>query len=63
MRKPLNERGQALVEYMLMIAVAFSIVIVFTTTLRSSVLRLWGYYIQQITAACPGCPPDPRYKM
>ncbi len=64
-KKPLAQQisGQALVEYVLMLLVAVSLVAIMTTAFRKTVIHLWGFYIQQISAACPGCPVNPKYRM
>lgn len=54
--------GQALIEYLLMLIVALSLVTVITGFFRKSTIALWGYYTRQISAACPGCPPNPGYR-
>jgi len=33
------------------------------TGFRRALTSVWAFYIKQIAAACPGCPPDPRYKL
>jgi hypothetical protein len=59
----LGQSGQAMVEYVLMIVVALSILIVVSSGLKKTVIALWSYYFQKVSAACPtGCQPDPRYK-
>ena len=30
---------------------------------RRSVLMLWSSFSQEIAAACPSCPKDPKYKL
>lgn len=54
-----DEEGQAAVEYILMLVLAFSLVAVFSGSFRGMVINLWGYYIRQIAAACPGCEAPP----
>ena len=61
--KKISEEGQAVVEYILMLAVSISIVAGISVSFRNAILALWSYYTQQITAACPtNCPPNPSYK-
>jgi Flp pilus assembly pilin Flp len=71
MRKPIKrinyflggkESGQAVVEYLLMVVVAISIVAVMGTSFRKTLIGIWGFYIRQISAACPGCTPNPGYR-
>jgi hypothetical protein len=47
--------GQAVVEYVLMVTVAVSLVSVIGIGFRQNVVKIWIYYIGQISAACPGC--------
>ncbi len=63
MRKALsNERGQAVIEYILMLTVAVSIVGIIGFGFRKSLFKLWGSFTQDIVAACPGCPADSKFK-
>jgi hypothetical protein len=69
MRKPVpfaepvrDDLGQALIEYVLLIALTISLVTLMATGLRKSVFSLWGFYTRQIAAPCPGCPPPPEVK-
>lgn len=58
----LDEKGQAVIEYILMAVVALSLVSIITTSFRRSLIQIWGFYISEISAACPGCPPNPDYR-
>ena len=60
MRKLLrDEGGQAIVEYVLALSVAISIVSIIATGFRKSLFKLWGFMTREIVAGCPGCkPPD-----
>jgi hypothetical protein len=60
-RKP-GERGQATVEYILMLGMAVSVISVFTVGMRRTTVTLWSTFIREIAAACPGCPADDRYR-
>jgi hypothetical protein len=51
-----------MIEYVLLLLVAISIVGVMATMFRRTLIRLWGYYHNQVSAACPGCPPHPNYR-
>jgi Flp pilus assembly pilin Flp len=57
-----DEGGQAVVEYILMLAVALTIVITISQGMRGSLLGFWKTLSREIAAACPGCPPvaEPR---
>ena len=57
-----SQNGQAVVEYILMVLFAISLVAALSTSFRRSLIGIWGFYTRQISAACPGCPPNPRYK-
>jgi hypothetical protein len=57
-----REEGQAVIEYILMAFVALSFILAINTIFRRTTNRLWVFYIRQVTAACPGCPPDPTYQ-
>lgn len=50
--------GQALVEYLIMVAISIALVLVLQSGFRSGVGKLWSYYAQNIAAGCPGaCKP------
>jgi Flp pilus assembly pilin Flp len=57
-----NESGQALIEYVLLIALTISLVTIMATGLRRSVFTLWGFYTKSIAAPCPGCPAPPEVR-
>ncbi len=70
MRRPLNVRnqflchsdGQAMVEYILMILVALSLVVMMGHIFRKTLIGVWGFYTHKISAACPtGCQFNPTY--
>ena len=59
MRKLLDdEGGQAVVEYVLATMVALSVVSIISISFRRSIFALWNVFSRDISAACPGCPPD-----
>lgn len=61
-QKP-SDRGQALVEYLLMILLALSVVGILGFSFRKSIRRLWIFYIREVSAPCPGCAPsNPTYR-
>ncbi|MCM2324785.1 MAG: hypothetical protein NDJ90_16115 [Oligoflexia bacterium] len=55
MRK--GESGQAVLEYVLMIALAVSIVALLGIGIRRSVIMVWDRMSRDIAAPCPRCPP------
>jgi Flp pilus assembly pilin Flp len=58
-----NEKGQAVVEYILGVALALSLVVVMGTGFRKSLYRLWSTISGEVSAACPQCPKDPRTRL
>ncbi|MFZ9594482.1 MAG: hypothetical protein ACO3A2_00185 [Bdellovibrionia bacterium] len=58
-----GEQGQALVEYLLMLLVAFSVVGSLSFGFKRILLRIWGVYHKEISSPCPSCPPNnPSYR-
>jgi Flp pilus assembly pilin Flp len=57
-----SESGQAILEYVLMLMVAISVVAILSSGLKTSLLSLWEFMARQIAAACPGCPPPPNVR-
>ena len=58
-----DEEGQAVVEYILMILMAVSVVTIIGVGFRKTLFKLWTLFAQEISAGCPGCPPDPRVRL
>jgi Flp pilus assembly pilin Flp len=58
-----DESGQAIVEYVLALSIALTIVTILATTLRRSLFKLWEGFAREISAACPDCPPDPKIRL
>ena len=56
-----DEDGQALVEFMLMMAVSISVVSIIGTAFRKSLLNIWKQLTGEITAACACCPHSPQF--
>ena len=52
-----DDSGQAVVEYVLMVMLALSVVSVIGITFRKTVIRMWEMISKDVAAACPGCPP------
>lgn len=62
MTKRFSEQGQALVEYVLMLAVALSVVGIVGYGFRRIVLHAWQAVTCDVAAACPRCPVDEEIK-
>lgn len=55
--------GQAMVEYLVMLTVAVTLVASVGSSFRNALFGIWGFYTRSISAACPtGCPPNPAYQ-
>lgn len=54
-----DENGQAVVDYVLTLTVVVTIVGIIATGFRRSLFKIWEIFSKEISAACPGCPPDP----
>jgi uncharacterized protein (UPF0333 family) len=54
-----DQKGQAVLEYLLMISVAITMVIVINTGFRRIVNFIWQQVSCEVAAACPDCPPPP----
>ncbi|MBY0471246.1 hypothetical protein K2X30_08775 [bacterium] len=63
MKRKLDESGQTLVEYILAVAIALSVVVLLTNTVKGNLFNIWQRISQEVSAACPGCPVDPRLKI
>lgn len=57
-----NDRGQAVVEYVLMLAIVVAMIGVMSTGFRRALISLWGKMARDISAPCPGCPPPPEVR-
>jgi len=57
-----DQKGQALIEYVLMIFVVISVVGILGYGFREILLSVWQLMSCDITAACPSCPVDPSIK-
>jgi hypothetical protein len=58
----INQQGQAVLEYMLMLSVALAVVTTISIGFKKSLFTIWGIFSQEIAAPCPGCPADPKVK-
>jgi len=63
MRKTLDQRGQTIVEFILVLVIAISVVAILGKGLRSTLYGIWTFYSREISAACPGCPPDEKVRL
>lgn len=59
----LGQRGQVLIEYILMLALVVTIVTVMSSTLKSSLFKLWEFYGKMVAAPCPGCPAPSEIRL
>ncbi|OFZ20202.1 MAG: hypothetical protein A2X94_09890 [Bdellovibrionales bacterium GWB1_55_8] len=57
-----DENGQAVLEYLLMVAVAVTATGIMAMGFRRLLLSIWGEFTQKIVGASPNGPPDPRYR-
>jgi hypothetical protein len=58
-----EESGQALVEFVLMLAVSLSIVTLIGIGFRKGLVKLWGIFHKEISSPCPACQPNnPSYR-
>lgn len=57
-----SKRGQAVIEYVLMVLVAMSMVFAFNYGLRNVALKLWMQMTCEVTAPCPHCPTPESVK-
>lgn len=56
-RKTGSESGQAVLEYILMMGVAVSLLGLIATTFRRTVASVWKVWSAEIAAPCPKCAP------
>lgn len=59
-----DDGGQAIVEYMLALALVVSVITILATGFRKSLFKLWEFYAKGVAAPCPGCsaPSNIRFK-
>ncbi len=64
MRKDLSkdESGQAIVEYVIILAMVVSVVTMMSSQLRRALFTFWETMAKEISAACPDCPKDPTIR-
>lgn len=61
-RKGARNKGQALVEYMLLVGLCVVIAGAINTTIKIGIKKMWVAMAKEIVPGCPGCelPPDVR---
>jgi hypothetical protein len=52
-----KEKGQALVEFLLMLVLAMTVVAILSTGFRRSLFRIWEVITREVGAPCPDCAP------
>jgi Flp pilus assembly pilin Flp len=57
-----DEQGQAVIEYILMLAIVVSLVGVMGVGFRRGLIQLWEKMAKDISAPCPGCVPPPEVR-
>lgn len=51
----MDESGQAIIEFFLLLLVTIAIVGTLKTQLTQLTAKLWGFFARKIAAACPDC--------
>ncbi len=62
-KPPRSKSGQAVLEYVLTIAIVVAFVSAIAGIFRASVIRLWEVMTQEVSAPCIGCPPDDQIRL
>ena len=57
-----EENGQAIVEYILMLSLAISLIGALGFAFQKIIAYLWQVYTREVTALCPNCPPPEEVK-
>jgi hypothetical protein len=52
----LDQEGQAIIEYVLMLSLAITFIGLLATGFKQPLQSLWHLFAQEITAPCPACP-------
>ncbi|MBN21358.1 MAG: hypothetical protein CL678_08740 [Bdellovibrionaceae bacterium] len=60
--KQLKNEGQAILEYIILMAVAFSIVASIGLAFRGLIFNIWQQITCEVSAPCPSCPPSEEIK-
>jgi hypothetical protein len=61
-RHPIGRSGQAVIEYILMVMVALTIVSALSYGMKRVLLHVWMQMACEITAPCPHCQKPPELK-
>lgn len=56
--KASGQGGQAVVEYILMLLLVFTVVATIAIGFRKSIFKVWVTLTREVAAACPSCPKD-----
>jgi hypothetical protein len=56
-----RERGQAILEFLLMLFVALAVMAGVSYAFRKSLRRFWLGIAREVTAPCPDCNPPPEF--
>ena len=59
---PRDESGQTLVEFMLTLMVAVSMVVIISLGFKRSLRTFWIKLAREISAPCPKCEPPPNVR-
>jgi len=58
-----NQEGQSLVEYVILLVVALSIVAIIGAGFRRTIFNLWLFYTKKVAPGCSdGCEADPSIR-
>lgn len=55
-----DQKGQAVFEYVITLAIVVGTIGALSIGFRGTVTRLWKVLAKEVTAACPGCPTPPQ---
>lgn len=60
--KSSKQEGQVLIDYLMTLLLVISLVSAIGYSFRRSVFALWQAIAREVSAACPGCPSDPKIR-
>ena len=58
-----DQEGQAIVEYILGLVITVGVVSAVVIGIKRPLFSLWETFAKEISAACPGCPPEPKVRI